>query len=156
MTLMERRLVAAVDQQPLIVVDPREPSSEAALDEAMRATASLCVHLSHRGGCALLLPGDRRPTRLEADLHGFSELHARLALLAPEAGAPPLGFLTGTDVVLWVTAATGGSASLAQLRAPERFLVSPHPEARWPVQFTVGGCSGQRLERSAARRRAAA
>lgn len=156
MTLMERRLVGAVDQRPLVVVDPREPSSEAALDEAVRATASLCVHLSHRGGCALLLPGDRRPTRLEPELHGFSALHARLALLAPEDGAPPLGFLTGVEVVLWITAATGGSAVLAQLRAPERYLVSPHPEARWPVQFTVAGCSGQRLERPAARRRAAA
>jgi hypothetical protein len=153
---MERRLVPDEDQRPLVVVDPREPSSPTALDDVMRAAASLCVHLARFGGCALLLPSDRRPTRLDPELHGFAELHARLALLEPEAGAPPLGCLTGAEVVLWITAATGGYASLAQLRAPLRYLVSPHPEEGWPVQFTVAGCSGQRLERARARRRAAA
>lgn len=155
-SLMERRLVADEDQRPLVVVDPREPSSAAALDDAMRASASLCVHLARHGGCALLLPSDRRPTRLDPELHGFAELHARLALLEPEAGGPPLGCLTGAEVVLWVTAATGGSTVLAQLRAPVRYLVSPHPESKWHTQFTVAGCSGQRLERARTKRRAAA
>jgi uncharacterized protein (DUF58 family) len=153
-TLMERRLVADGDEAPFVVVDPSEPSSTAALDQAVRAAASLCVHLALLGGCVLLLPGDRRPARIDPTLHGFPEAHARLALLAPEAGAPPLGCLTGANVVLWVTAATG-AAILQALRAPVRYLVSPHPQARWRVQFTIACCAGQQLERDAATRVAA-
>ncbi len=154
-TLMERRLVADGERSPLVVVDPREPSSVDALDQAMRAAASLSVHLARRGGCALLLPGDRRPTRMDAELAGFSLLHARLALLQPEAGAPPLGCLSGASVVLWVSAASRRPAELAHVRAPVRYLVTPHAQARWPVHFTVAGCRGQRLDRDTARRRAA-
>lgn len=155
-TLMERRLVSDGDQSPLVVVDPREPSSEDALDQLMRAAASLCVHFARQGGCALLLPGDRRPARIDAELNGFPQLHGRLALLRPDAGAPPLGCLTGASVLLWVTAAVGRSSTLAQLRSPVRYLISPHSQAGWPVLFTVAGCVGQRLERPAARRSAAA
>ena len=155
-TLMERRLVSDGDQSPLVVVDPREPSSEDALDQLMRAAASLCVHFARQGGCALLLPGDRRPARIDAELNGFPQLHGRLALLRPDEGAPPLGCLTGASVLLWVTAAVGRSSTLAQLRSPVRYLISPHSQAGWPVLFTVAGCVGQRLERPAARRSAAA
>jgi hypothetical protein len=153
-TLMERRLVADGDHAPLVVVDPRDPSSEEALDRAVRAATSLCVHLARLGGCALLLPGDRRPARIDAALYGFPESHVRLALLEPEAGAPPLGCLTGANMILWVTARRRGGAVLGALRASVRFLVSPHVESGWPVQFTVAGCAGQRLERDQAMRRA--
>ncbi|MBV9798112.1 MAG: DUF58 domain-containing protein [Solirubrobacterales bacterium] len=154
-TLMERRLVADGERTPWVLVDPRHPASADALDRAMRAAASLCVHLARRGGCALLLPGDRQPTRIGPTLSGFSESHARLALMVPEAGAPPVGRLTSLGAVLWVTAAAGMSTHFAQLRAPLRYLVSPHPRPGVPVQFTVAGCSGQRLESGAVRRRAA-
>jgi hypothetical protein len=152
---MERRLVADGERSPLVVVDPREPSSAEALDQAMRAAASLSVHLARRGGCALLLPGDRRPTRIDAELAGFSLLHARLALLQPDAGAPPLGCLAGASVVLWVSAASHRPAELAHVRAPVRYLVAPHAHGRWRVHFTVAGCRGQRLDRDTARLRAA-
>jgi uncharacterized protein (DUF58 family) len=145
-TLMERRLVADGDQAPLVVVDPRDPSSSEALDQALRAAASLCVHLARRGGCGLLLPGDRRPARFDRELYGFAESHARLALLEPDAGAPVLGCLAGATTVVWVTAADGRAAAVAQLRAPARYLVSPHPRPGWPVRFTVAGCSGQCLD----------
>src|SRR5205085_410735 len=102
--LMERRLVADGDQAPLVVVDPRDPSSSEALDQALRAAASLCVHLTRRGGCGLLLPGDRRPARFDCELRGFPESHARLARLEPDDGAPPLGCLPGVNTVIWVTA----------------------------------------------------
>jgi uncharacterized protein (DUF58 family) len=148
-TLMERRRVADGDQAPLVVVDPREPSTLDALDNAIRAAASLCVHLARRGGCALLLPGDRRPTPIDTALCGFAECHARLAVLQPEAGAPPLGCLNGANVVLWVTAGIGSAAALGALGAQVRYLVSPHSSQPWPVQFTVAGCAGQRLERNA-------
>jgi uncharacterized protein (DUF58 family) len=150
MTLMERRLVAAGDRRPLVVVDPRRPSSVDALDQVMRAAASLCVHLARGGGCGVLLPGDRRPASLDGRLHGFSELHARLALLGPEDGGPALGGLIGADAVLWVTPATTPAVALAHLRARDRYVVSPSPRPRWPVEFTVAGCTGQRLERATA------
>src|SRR5205085_2922284 len=145
--LMERRLVADGDERPLVVVDPREPWSEQALDQAVRAAASLCVHLARRSGCSLLLPGDRRATRIDRELYGFSAVHARLALLQAGAVSPPLGCLSGADTVLWVTAAARPAGVLAQLRTRVRYLVSPHPQAMWPVQFAVAGCAGQRLER---------
>lgn len=153
-TLMERRLVADGERTPWVVVDPREPSSAEALDQAMRAAASLCVHLARSGGCMLVLPGDRQPTRIDPTLAGFPEVHARLALLEPRAGAPPAGSLSGSGAVLWVTGAAGAPAALAGLRAPLRYLVSPQPGPWSPIHFTVAGCSGQRLGREASRRRA--
>ncbi|MBV9365910.1 MAG: DUF58 domain-containing protein [Solirubrobacterales bacterium] len=145
-TLMERRLVADADQAPVVVVDPRDPSAPEALDLALRAAASLCVHLARHGGCALLLPGDRRPARIDRELYGFPELHARLALLEPDAGAPALTCLATAITVLWVTAADVRARALIQLRAPARCLVSPHPRPGWPVRFKVAGCSGQWVE----------
>ena len=53
--ILERRLVAELDAAPLIVVDPSAPSGEEDLDKAVRAAASLCVHLAREGGCAVLL-----------------------------------------------------------------------------------------------------
>ena len=147
--LMERRLVADGERLPLIVVDPRDPASAEALDRAVRAAASLCVHLARLGGCALLLPGDRGPAAIDPGLSSFPGLHARLALLQPAAGAPPLGSVSGAGVLLWVTGAVAPSAALAQVRAPVRYLVSPHADPRWPVSFSVAGCSARRLERGA-------
>jgi uncharacterized protein (DUF58 family) len=144
-TLMERRLVIDGDQAPLVVVDPRGPVSPEALDRAVRAAASLCVHLARRGGCALLLPGDRRVLRLDVTLAGFEQVHARLAVLGPEAGSPPLNRAGGARAVLWVTAAAAGPRQLEGLRAPVRYLVSPHAARRSAIEFVVAGCSGQRL-----------
>jgi uncharacterized protein (DUF58 family) len=155
MTLMERRLVADADQRPLVVVDPSHAASSDALDEAVRAGASLCVHLARQGGCALLLPGDRRPTPLGPELHGWPELHARLALLRPQAGAPAVAALAPADAVFWVTAATDPPAGVRHARARVRYLVSPGPAARWPIEFAVAGCSGQRLDLPVARTRVA-
>ena len=78
------------DTLPLVVLDPRAPEAEEDLDAAVRAAASLSVHLARHGGCALLLPGDRRPSGLDATLAGWTALHVRLALLGPGAG-PSLG-----------------------------------------------------------------
>ena len=52
---------------------------------AVRACASLAVHLARHGGCALLLPGDRRPVTLDPELAGWPHLHARLALVSEHA-----------------------------------------------------------------------
>ncbi len=77
-TLMERRLLADSDSQPLVVLDPTQPADEAALDKAVRAAASLCVHLARAGGCSLLLPGDRRAMDIERRSRQLAG-HARAA-----------------------------------------------------------------------------
>jgi uncharacterized protein (DUF58 family) len=144
--LMERRLVVDGDAAPVVVVDAGDATDAGALDQAVRAAASLCVHLAQRGGCALLLPGERQAARLDSELTGFAELHAALAVVGPAAGARAVGAVSGASTILWVTAAAGGAARLRGLPVPERYLVSPHPDRRWPVDFTVSGCSGQRVD----------
>jgi uncharacterized protein (DUF58 family) len=57
----------------------------AALDAAVRACASLAVALAKAGGCGVMLPGDRRPTTLDASLGGWTHLHARMASSSPGA-----------------------------------------------------------------------
>ena len=66
--MMERKLISEADSRPLVVLDPRAPADEEALDAAVRAAASLTVHFAKRGGCGLLLPGDRRASVVEPDL----------------------------------------------------------------------------------------
>ena len=46
--LMERKLISETDSRPLVVLDPRAPASPEALDAAVRAAASLCVHFARR------------------------------------------------------------------------------------------------------------
>ena len=77
--LMERRLVADTDSAPLVVLDASRPSSEEALDQAVRAASSICFQLASAGGCSLLLPGDRRPAHLAPDLSAWPASHVRLA-----------------------------------------------------------------------------
>lgn len=150
--LMERRLIADADRLPLIVVDPRPPGSEDALDRALRAAASLCVHLGRLGGCALLLPADRRAAMIDRDLHAWPALHARLAVVEAEDGVPNSAQVTRASAVLWVTPGPSAPAALWRAGAGVRFLVTPHPLAALPVSFTVAGCAGQRLHGAGAAR----
>jgi uncharacterized protein (DUF58 family) len=153
--MLERRLVAAGDSRPLVVLDARRPSSEEALDRAVRAAASLAVHLARdTGGAAVLLPGDRRAHELDADLHSFPPLHARLALVRPVDNVPPSGQLEREGAVFWVMA-HGGRKPAALSRLPSRaFLVAPDPVGNLRASFTVAGCTGYALSQGA--RRAAA
>jgi uncharacterized protein (DUF58 family) len=148
-TLMERRLLADSDSQPLVVVDAAHPASEAALDMAVRAAASLCVHLARAGGCSLLLPGDRRAADLGPDLGGWPSLHARLALVEPVAAAPAARLQARRGAVFWVTAREGTPRALERIHA-ERYLVSPGV-ARGDAAFTVAGCAGMPLGRGVRR-----
>ena len=65
---MERKLISEADSRPLVVLDPRAPASQDALDAACARPASLAVHFARKTGCALLLPGDRRAVTIEPDL----------------------------------------------------------------------------------------
>jgi len=96
--MMERRLRAESDTRPLILLDPRGAAAEEDLDAAVRAAASLTVHLARAGGCALLLPGERRPVILEPTLGGWPHAHARLALIEGTM-RPSLGALPGEETL---------------------------------------------------------
>jgi uncharacterized protein (DUF58 family) len=144
-TLIERRLTDEAERLPLVVVDPQRPQDADALDRALRAAASLCVHLARTGGCSLLLPGDRRAQAIDADLHAWPALHARLALVEADE-LPGAASAHRAGIVLWVTARAGGvPPRLARVRAGERYLVGVVPRAGRAPAFTVAGCYGQRL-----------
>jgi uncharacterized protein (DUF58 family) len=149
--VMERRLVADSDSRPLVILDPRRPVSDDALDRAVRAAASLALHLARGGGCALLLPGDRRATELDAELRSWAPLHVRLALIAPEDRPPAPGRVERTGAVLWVAACSGVPAGLARAAAPERWLVTPSEGPPPAGGFSVAGCTGRLLGTAAMR-----
>jgi uncharacterized protein (DUF58 family) len=102
--LLERRLRADSDTRPLVVLDPRAADGEEDLDAAVRAAASLAVHLARAGGCALLIPGDRRPVALDPGLVGWAHLHARLALVDGEAPPPLSGLAARRGPIVYVAA----------------------------------------------------
>ncbi len=153
--MLERRLVAELDSAPLVVVDPSAPSGEENLDKAIRAAASLCVHLAQVGGCAVLLPGDRRPIEIGHDMGAWPAVHVRLALV--EAGAPPPTSTLGPrgGAVIWVTGADLNSAprALERLPAGARIVVSPSALPGVRALFCVAECTGSLVEERDARRR---
>jgi len=158
--MLERRLVAEADSSPLVVLDSRRPADAEALDAAVRAAASLTVHLARGGGCALLLSGERRAQQVGSDLAAWPAAHARLALVEAGAQAPALGPAPRSGAVFWVTAAVLERPPAALRRLAGRsFLVSPRPLRGLGRDFSVAGCTGQRLgraSRSNGRDRAAA
>ena len=147
--MLERRLVAESESSPLVVLDSRGPASDEALDAAVRAAASLTVHLARLGGVAVLLPGDRRVTQVASDLSTWPAVHARLAVVKAGTGAPALGRAPRSGAVIWVTGADLARSPAGLTRAPAagRILVTPHPLRTLSVTFTVAGCSGQPIAR---------
>jgi uncharacterized protein (DUF58 family) len=146
--MVERRLIADVDLRPLVVVDPRRPPTEEALDMALRAAASLTVHLAATAGCSLLLPGDRRAADVEPDLRSWAPLHARLALVEADDGAPATGRIERAGAVFWVAAgAVAPPPGIARAAAALRFLVTPAEVPGQTPEFVVAGCGVHRLVR---------
>jgi uncharacterized protein (DUF58 family) len=145
--LLERRLRADSDTRPLVVLDPRAAASEEDLDAAVRATASLVVHLAHAGGCALLIPGDRRPAAVDPGLVGWAHLHARLALIEGESPPPLTGLATRRGPIVYVAARrlTRPPRALAHAPGGGRVLVVPGPIPGRRPGFTVAGCIGYEL-----------
>jgi uncharacterized protein (DUF58 family) len=155
--LMERRLRPEADARPLVALDARLPAGDEALDEAVRAAASLTVHLARRGGCALLLPGDRRPVTLDADLHGWTAQHVRLALLEAGAGPLPAALSGRRGPLLLVIAHVPARVPRLLVSSPSsrRILVAPGELAGRRAAFTVAGCHGYVLGSVAGERMAA-
>ena len=141
-------LRADSDARPLVVLDLRGTRVESDLDAAVRAAASLTVHLGARGGCALLVPGERRPLLVD-------EGAARLAARARAAGARrgrraarrsrAVGARRG--LLIWVAARALAQPprGLARAAGVARVLVVPGTLAGRRASFTVAGCSGYAL-----------
>ena len=115
---------------------------------AVRAAASLCVHLARRGGCALLLPGERRPLTLEADLGSWPAAHARLAVVVAARTRPAPARVRRAGAVVWVSARPDAPRDLARATGTGAWLVTPAPDGTAAGAFSVAGCSGRRLGRS--------
>ncbi|HTU80206.1 MAG TPA: DUF58 domain-containing protein [Solirubrobacteraceae bacterium] len=137
--LMERSFTGEADPRVLVMLDAHDPESEEALDQALRAAASLCVHLSRRGGCLLMLPDDRRAAVLAPDPRCWPALHARLALIEPGASLPRVLPALHPRTVLYVTACTSDAPAVRG----ECYRVGPRPLPGLAAAFTVAGCTGQ-------------
>lgn len=155
--LMERRLRPEADARPMVALDARMPASGEALDAAVRATASLAVHLARRGGVALLLPGDRRPVLLESDLHGWAAQHVRLALLEEGGGPMPAALSGRRGPLLLVVANVPARLPRLLVASPSarRILIVPGAMAGRRASFRVAECEGYVLGGAGALREAA-
>ena len=141
--LMERSMRAEDDPRILVELDAARPDSEEALDRAVRAAASLCLHLARHGGCLVGLAGEPRPLVLGPDLQAWPALHARMALLKPGAAAPRGPRSQRGLSVIRVTAARETSG--AQAGGPH-CRIGPHPLPGLATLFELAGCSAQRLD----------
>lgn len=142
--LLERRMVPEAQSRPLVVLDARGPVDEDDLDAAVRAVASLAVHLARRGGCAVLLPGDRASTALDGTLRRWPALHARLALVGPGGGPASAAIGQRHGALVWVAARPLERIPRGLSRAPadRRALVVPGALPGRRASFHVAGCAG--------------
>jgi uncharacterized protein (DUF58 family) len=147
--LMERRLRSDLDAMPLVALDSRAPADLAQLDEAVRAAASLVLHLARAGGCALLLPGDRRATTIDRDLVAWPAAHARLAVVEPGGTPSPTALGPRGGAVIYVTARPGAEPpAMRRGVGGERIVVVPGGGLPGRPVFEVGSCRGYRLGRA--------
>ena len=173
--LIERRLQADGNSQPLVVLDARNPDPDAPpalLDAAVRAAASLALDLARRGGCGLLLPGEQRATAIDRELLRWPAAHARLAMVTwdppTQARAPNLGPAAGRlGATIYVAAAptarlgavlTAPGRGLSLLVVPIAALADGRPggtRERLLATLDVSGCRGFRLGVARERHRAA-
>ena len=139
----ERRIVAGAEATPLVALDAEHPASEEALDRAVRAAASLCVHLASSTGCAVLLPGSHGPAMLDSRLRTWPTLHARFAVVGSAAPTRLPSRSSGLQgSVFWVSARAPEAVALPRsLGTGRHYLVSAFrpPGA---VSFQVAGCFG--------------
>ena len=140
--LMEHALRPEEDARVLIELQAGNPQSEEALDRAIRATASLCVHLARRGGCLVLLPEDTRPSLIGPELAAWPALHARLALL--EGGRPARANRAVRHGLSLIRVSACAEAEGPP--AGPHLRVAAQPLAGAPTLFATAGCSAQLLE----------
>ena len=151
--LLERRLRADADSRPLVVLDARGAERPEDLDAAVRAAASISLELIRRGGCALLLPGERRATELDGGPGPWAAAHARLALVdggpgSPGGGAPILtavGMRLGPTFYVAARRLGRMPAGADALARAARVLVVPGRLPGRAARFEVAGCSAYEL-----------
>jgi len=141
--LMERKLISEADSRPLVVLDPRAPADDGALDAAVRAAASLTVHFARKSGCGLLLPGDRRATIVDPDLLAWPSAHVRLALLDETTGPALSSAQNRRGLVVYVAARVVDRPPRGLGRTPGGCLmVLPGAIANRRAVLEVAGCQG--------------
>src|SRR4051795_41879 len=141
--LMERKLISEADSRPLVVIDPRAPTSPEALDAAVRAASSLAMHFARRTGCSLLLPGDRRASIIEHDLLSWPSLHVRLALMDDRAGPSLAAAQNRRGLVIYVAAHPGDRPPRSLGRTPGgRPVVGAGAIGNRRAILEVAGCYG--------------
>jgi uncharacterized protein (DUF58 family) len=141
--LMERKLISEADSRPLVVVDPRAPASQDALDATVRAAASLTVHFARKTGCGLLLPGFRRAITIDPDLLAWPQAHVRLALLDDASGPALTAAQNRRGLVVLVAARVIDRPPRGLGRTPGGCLiVVPGAIAGRRSVLEVAGCQG--------------
>jgi uncharacterized protein (DUF58 family) len=141
--LMERKLISEADSRPLVVLDPRAPASQDALDAAVRAAASLTVHFARKTGCGLLLPGDRRAVTVDPDLLAWPQAHVRLALMEATTGPALAAAQNRRGLVVFVAARVVDRPPRGLGRTPGGCLiVVPGTIAGRKAVLEVAGCQG--------------
>jgi uncharacterized protein (DUF58 family) len=141
--LHERRIVAGAEATPLVALDAEHPASEEALDRAVRAAASLSVHLASRTGCAVLLPGSHGPAMLDARLRTWPALHARFAVVG--SGAPtrlPSRSSGLQGSVFWVSSKAPEELALPRSVGSGRHYLISAFRPQGAISFEVAGCFG--------------
>jgi uncharacterized protein (DUF58 family) len=145
--LLERHLAPDPDARPLVYLDPRAPAAPEDLDAAVRAAASLCLELARPAGCAIMVPGERRARRLDADLAAWPTIWAALAMVEETSPPVPTGPTSRSGPVVAVCARGGRPPAVLLRGAGPRLLVVPAaagPERARPV-LEVAGCRGYLL-----------
>ena len=130
----------------------RVPAGEPGGTRPRRSRRGLALrHLPQAGGCALLLPGERRPAEIEPELRGWPGAHARLALVEPSSAGPALAPLQRAGAVFWITARAKAALPPALRHGSgARYLVGPSVHGAGAPAFLVAGCEGRRIGARAA------
>ena len=90
------------------------------------------------GGCALLLPGERRPAPLEPGLSGWPHLHARLAVVRGADRRSVTGLASRRGAIFYV-------AARPPRRVPPVLLHAPAAGRVLVVAGTLPGPAGRLL-----------
>ena len=145
--LFDRRLISGAEFSHAVVLDSSLGRETEALDKAVRAAASLCLHLAPAGGCALLLPGEARPISVDPRLGGWPGAHARLALVEADDGppAPPARGHRGLTIRVSAMTQAPDARELARIAVGASHLVAPVEIPSVAPAFSVAGCSGYSL-----------
>jgi uncharacterized protein (DUF58 family) len=143
--LLERSLTGGGDSSPLVVLDRGRGTDPETLLSAVRAAASLCLHLARAGGCSLLLPGESQVLEIDRGLRAWPRIHARLALVDPVHHAP-VRPPTGASTIFWVMPERGpGTRSVGRDGPRDGYLVTPAEIPGAQPVFRVAGCRGYPL-----------